>query len=369
MFSFKRVSSLRFSNLLVAMTIILFLATPAAAETNDLSQSLPKDFKYQNLFKSLDASERSTNFMAFTDFIADQEKGDHGASLEYLSSHPDLINQIRDDLGSKEIHWQLEELSSRLLYIPESRVEVAGLFTDYCRDTIEDLLDRTGLSNPYSSISILGESAAAEPDGTGINAVIVQDLAREYVARYQFSGNSEKRIEIGLSGRNTINEVGSYSSFLKFSEEKGDWKFLRNQQTIWKSVSANPYTVLMTPLEETLHIALRAHTEKAILAAVKAKLAIPSLKEIRDVVEEWLAVEEAIVGGLVYFLIPDVVIRRIPDLPREWIQADLETKAQFPKYRFLPKAIKMVEDFGLKKSIHSYAQDPVATRSLLIEPS
>lgn len=125
----------------------------------------------------------------------------------------------------------------------------------------------------------------------------------------------------------------------------------------------------MTPLEETLHIALRAHTEQAILAAVKAKLAIPSLKEIRDVVEEWLAVEEAIVGGLVYSLIPDVVIRRIPNLPREWIQADLETKAQFPKYRFLPKAIKMVEDFGLKKSIHSYAQDPVGTRSLLIEPS
>jgi hypothetical protein len=29
----------------------------------------------------------------------------------------------------------------------------------------------------------------------------------------------------------------------------------------------------------------------------------------------------------------------------------------------------MVEDFGLKKSIHSYSQDPVAARSLLIEPS
>jgi len=74
-------------------------------------------------------------------------------------------------------------------------------------------------------------------------------------------------------------------------------------------------------------------------------------------------------GGLVYSLIPDIVIRRIPDLPREWIQADLDTKAQFPKYRFLRQAIKMVEDFGLKKSIDSYAQDPVATRMLLSEAS
>ena len=125
----------------------------------------------------------------------------------------------------------------------------------------------------------------------------------------------------------------------------------------------------MTPLEETLHIALRGHTEKAILDAVKAKEETPTIKEIQDVVEEWLAVEEAIVGGLVYCLVPDVVIKRIPDLPREWIQADLDTKATFPKYRLLPRAIKMVKDYGLKKSIHAYAQDPVATRSLLNEPS
>ena len=364
MFSFTS-----FSRVLTGVVIILLLANPMPAESVDLSQHQPQYFKYQNLFKSLDASYRSTNFMAFTDFEVVPVNEDHSASLDYLNSRPDLINQIRDDLGSKEIHWQLEQITSRLLYVPESREDVAGLFTDYCRDTIEDLLDRTGLINPYSSISILNDNDAIEPVGRGISAVIVQDLALEYVARYQFSGNGEKRIEIGLSGRTTINEVGSYSSFIQFSEEIGEYQFLRKQQTVWKSVSANPYTVLMTPLEETLHIALREHTEKAILAAVKAQPATLSIKDIKDVVEEWLAVEEAIVGGLVYSLIPDIVIRRIPDLPRGWIQADLDTKAQFPKYRFLRQAIKMVEDFGLKKSIDSYAQDPVATRILLSEAS
>ena len=215
----------------------------------------------------------------------------------------------------------------------------------------------------------MNENAVITPVEGGISAVIVQDLAKEYVARYQFSGKGEKRIEIGLSGRTTINEVGSYSSFIQFSEEIGEWQFFRNQQTVWKSVSTNPYTVLMTPLEETLHIALREHTEKAILATVKAQPATLSTKDIQDVVEEWLAIEEAIVGGLVYSLIPDIVIRRIPDLPKEWIQADLDTKAQFPKYRFLRKAIKMVEDYGLKKSINTYAQDPVATRILLSKAS
>lgn len=359
----------KFPGLLVLMSVLLLVPNLTGAESADLSKDFLKYFKYQKLFRSLDTSERSTEFIAFTDFETDHEKTDHSASLEYLTSRPDLIERIRDDLDSKVIHWQLEGLSFRLLYVPEDRKEVSGLFTDYCRDTVEDLLDRTGLINPYSSISILKENAVTETGDQGVNAVIVQDLVREYVARYQFSGDSEKRIEIGLSGRMTVNEVGSYSSYIEYSEENGAWQFLRNQQTVWKSVSANPYTVLMTPLEETLHIALREHTEKAILATVNAKQGTPSLEELQDVVEEWLAVEEAIVGGLVYSLVPDVVLRRIPDLPREWIQADLDNKASFHKYRFLPKGIKMVQDYGLKKSIHSYAQDPVATRKLLQEPT
>jgi hypothetical protein len=362
---FKRVSIL-FIPITFNLCLLLLLAGVVSA---NVSENQVNNFKYRNLFKSLGASERSTDFIAYTAFEVDHDKAEHRDSLEYLNSHPELIKQIRNDLGSEDIHWQLEGLSSRLLYVPENREEVAGLFTDYCRETIEDVLERTGLINPYSSISILSDNTPVEPEVLGIKAVIVQDLAREYVARYQFSGNTKKRIEIGLSGRTSINEVGSYSSYIQYSEENKDWQFFRNQRTVWKSVSENPYTVLMTPLEETLHIALRKHTEKAILAAVKAIPKTPSLQEIKDVVEEWLAVEEAIVGGLVYSLVPEVVIRRIPDLPREWIQADLDTKAQFDKYRFLPQAIKMVQSYGLKKCIQAYEEDPVATRSLLQDHS
>ena len=365
MHCFKRVSIL-FVPIAFNLCFMLLLAGVASANT---SENQAKNLKYRNLFKSLGASGSTTDFIAYTAFEADQDKADHRDSLEYLNSHPELIERIRDDLGSKDIRWQLEGLSSRLLYVPENREEVAGLFTDYCRETIEDMLERTGLINPYSSISILNDNAPAETVVLGIKAVIVQDLAREYIARYQFSGNTKKRIEIGLSGRTSINEVGSYSSYIQYSEENKGWQFSRNQRTLWKSVSENPYTVLMTPLEETLHIALREHTEKAILAAVNAIPETPSLQEIKDVVEEWLAVEEAIVGGLVYSLVPEVVIRRIPDLPREWIQADLDTKAQFDKYRFLPRAIKMVQSYGLKKCIQAYEEDPVATRGLLEEPS
>ncbi len=360
----------KFPRLLVLSAVFLFLPNLPGAESADLSQNPLKDFKYEQLFKSLNISEPSTDFVAFSDFEKDTDKADHNASLEYLTSRPDLIERIREDLDSKEVHWQLEGLTCRLLYVPEDRKDVSGLFADYCRDTIEDLLGRTGLVNPYNSISVLNgqKNAVIESGEQGVNAVIVQDLAREYIAHYQFSGDSTKRVELGLTGQTKINEVGSYSSYLQYSEKIGAWQFFRNQQTVWKSASANPYTVLMTPLEETLHISLRKYTEKAILTTINAKQKTPSLKEVQDVVEDWLAVEEGIVGGLVYSLVPDVVLGRIPDLPREWIQADLESKAGFHKYRFLPQAIKMVQNYGLKKSIHSYAQDPVAIRNMLTQP-
>jgi hypothetical protein len=96
---------------------------------------------------------------------------------------------------------------------------------------------------------------------------------------------------------------------------------------------------------------------------------VPSLTEVEKAVEEWLAVEEAVVGGLVYHIVPDVVIKRIPDLPLEWIEADLNTKDGFQKYRHLRKAIELVESYGIRKTIELYTQDPNHFRGLLTEHS
>lgn len=133
-------------------------------------------------------------------------------------------------------------------------------------------------------------------------------------------------------------------------------------------VSANPY-ILMTPLEETLHIALREHTERAIMATVNTGGGNPALDQVRQTVEEWMAVEEAIVGELVYHIVPEVVIKRIPDLPRKWIEADLDTKDRFRKYRHLRKAITLVQTYGLRKAIKLYTEDPNRFRDLLTQHS
>lgn len=343
------------------LTGVFITAFPSAAQTR-------RERNYQPLTDLLLKSDQTPNFVALTGFEGHFEETVHAASLKYLNGHSELIQRIRDDLGSAEIQWRLESLSHRLLYAPEKRQEVASLFADYCRDAIEDVLARTGLNNPFSNISTPDGEIPNLIGGPGVRAIIVQDLAREYIARYQFSGAARKRIALNLSGRIPVNEVGSYASSLHYSERACAWEFTRDMHTIWKCTSTNPYTALMAPLEETLHIALREHTEKAILKMIEKEGKNLSPADLQKAVDGWLAVEEAIVGGLVYKLVPDVVLTRIPSLSTTWIEDDLETKAQFDKYRLLPRGIALVEQNGIEHSIHLFVRDPAAFRALLGGP-
>lgn len=350
-------------SLLIAIITSLFIINSTAGAQSGEHKNYPR------LVQLLHPSPSPAEFIAFTDYEKKYEKTVHQLSLEYFNANPDLIQRIRTDLGGREVHWRLEELSHRLVYSPEIREELIGLFIQYCREVIDDMLTRTGLANPYCSISTEIENNANSSRSEGIKAFIVHDLARDYLVKYQFLGDTQKRIAIDLAGRIKVNEVGSYSSYLQYSEKTEKWEFVRNRYTFWKSASVNPYTVLMTPLEETMHISLREYTEKAIIKTLSSQNRILSMDEIQSIANHWLAVEEAIVGGLVHKLIPDVVIKRIPDLPREWIYADLETKAAFAKYHLLPIGIEVVENYGIKESIHLYMDDPFAFRAMLNVPA
>ncbi|NIS15920.1 MAG: hypothetical protein GWN55_09870, partial [Phycisphaerae bacterium] len=133
----------------------------------------------------------------------------------------------------------------------------------------------------------------------------------------------------------------------------------------WQNSAANPYTALMVPAEETLHIALRGYTESAIRKAVEQSHQ-RSLKSVEKIVEDWMAVEEAIVGGIVYRLFPSILEERIEDLPPSRIEMDLIAKSQFEKYRHLEKGITVVEEIGYREAIRMYSKDPAAFRDLLL---
>jgi len=87
-----------------------------------------------------------------------------------------------------------------------------------------------------------------------------------------------------------------------------------NHYTIWQTSARNPYSLLTVPVEETLHVLLRPYTHQAIRAQIATGLASES-GVARTIVDEWLEVEEAVVGGLMRAGATNISAR---SWPRAW---------------------------------------------------
>jgi hypothetical protein len=315
------------------------------------------------LLEAAGSGDADAPHYAFGDFETGFDPKIQASTLEYFKTHPDLLEQIRTDLGGKEIQWSLGRLSHRLLYATETRQDYVIQFESYCREVIGEVLHVLELPNPYSHIVTLTQEAPSPEKGEGFSAYIVRDLVTEYQATYEFSNTSDEKVLIELSGQLANGEVGSYSSSLTL-DDKGGVHFLRDTHTIWQNSAKNPYTVLMTPVEETLHILLRESTEAAIRRVVESR-ADWTLKEIEKIVAEWISVEEAIVGGLVYHLLPPILERRIGAIPDDLISADIKTKEQFLKYDKLGSGIRLVAARGTKACLELYLKSPEIIKELL----
>jgi hypothetical protein len=319
---------------------------------------------YSNLIDLMKLEDKQGPFFALNDFEKSFDQDLHKASIEFFNQHPEIVKKIKSDLDNQSIRWRLKNISHRLMYIPETREEYAMIFERYCNAVIEDILKLMELKNPYINIHTLGASKPENSATNGINAFIVHNLGKEYVATYVFSNKDQKEIAIELTGKILLGEVGSYSSYISVNKN-GSFEFTRDHYTIWQDSAKNPYTALMTPVEETLHIVLRQYTERSIQDRIENS-GVKTLKEVETIVEDWICVEEAIVGGLVYVLLPSVVEKYIPDLPDSMIESDIKAKSKFKKYRHLKKGIKIVEQLGFKKSIKMYQNDPMAFHNLLM---
>ena len=120
----------------------------------------------------------------------------------------------------------------------------------------------------------------------------------------------------------------------------------------------------MTPAEETMHVLLRPYTEKAIEDKI-VLLSKQNIKTVKTIVDDRVAVEEAVAGSLVYTLLPQFFDRYLPDFPSALIKADHEAKMKREKYRYLQCGIDLIEKMGFKAFLNLYKADPDALRQLL----
>jgi hypothetical protein len=89
-------------------------------------------------------------------------------------------------------------------------------------------------------------------------------------------------------------------------------------------------------------------------------------KNAQKIVEDWIAVEEAVIGGIVFLLLPPILEDHLVELPESWIAQDRDAKIQFERYRYLERGIAVVEKIGYQEAIRLYSADPAAFRDLIL---
>ena len=353
--------------LLMLSMIVFIMSSSVIQASNEPGKNIELPTDYSRLLEFIETANIEEPLYAFDAFEKELDAAVHQSNLEYLKSHPDLLNKIRLELNTKELQWKLENFKRRLLFVPETREEYASLFKSYCTDVIDYVLAKTHLQNPFTDITNLNsEIPEVSENDEGITAFLVHNLAEEFVYTYGFYNPQQKKVVIELDQKSFIGEVGSYTSSLSQTGD-GTFVFAKNKYTIWQNNAKNPYTALMVPVEETIHITLRDYTETAIREKIMSQPAsMRKTAEVSRIVEEWIAVEEAITGGLVYGLLPEFLSNSITTFQPNWIESDLTVKSSMKRYRYLKKGIQVVEKLGVQRSIHMYREDPRAFRDLLI---
>jgi hypothetical protein len=349
--------------LLLAQGFVLILLIFAVGETVCGNAEIPND--YRRLIQLIQLDDRQQPLYAFNDFEENFDRASYLATRQYFNEHPGLIQRVKNKLEGGKLRWKLRNLKRRLLFVPENRPEYATLYKNYCLDVIHAILDKTGFDNPYDSIQTLNQGKPKNhTEKEGVTAYIVHNLAKEYVSTTIFSNQTEKKVKIELRGKLYSGEVGFFSSTLMMNED-GTIEFLKDKYTIWQNSATNPYTALMVPAEETLHIALREHTERAIQNTLVG-LDPQRPKNFQNIVEDWIAVEEAVVGGIVFLLLPPILENHRVELPESWIEKDRDVKIQYDRYRYLERGITVVEKIGYQEAIRLYSADPASFRALLL---
>jgi len=344
------------TTLVGGLLLAAFLAMP--------SSSFPRARDYSALVELLQTQqERETPLYAFNPFEESLDEAANSSGIQFFNEHPKLLNKIRNDLGPGEIEWKIEHSRHRLLFVPEQREEMGRLFEDYCGDVIDYTLRKTKLENPYVKIVTLEEETPEIP-AEGVTAYLVHNLVEEVKGTFVFSNPGRKSLKIDLSRKTFLGEVGSYTTNI-FFHGNGEPEFSWDRYTIWQTTARNAFTVLSVPVEETLHIAVREHTHQAILEEF-AESDPASAEVLEKIVEDWMAVEEAVVGGVLHALLPPFLKSHAKNLPDSLIAQDVESRGRFEKYQYLKKAIGVVGELGYEEAIRMYADHPQEFRELVM---
>lgn len=326
---------------------------------------------YSQLLDYIQKEDLSDPLMVFGGIEENFDRQLNMENIAYINANSDLLRQIQSHLNGDRLKWKLKTSFKQLWVVPENRDEYAQLFERYCQDAVAYLLERIKRPSPYNAISTL---KGPLPDfnqlnNEGVTAYLVHNIADEYTEEYLFfaAENDQTQVKIKLSNREFSGKIGSVTSKLKIGENN-QFEFIRERYTLWQNSAKNPYNVLIVPIEETLHIILRAATEQAMhqdLTSLKPE----KLHEVKKVIDHWMSVEEAVVGGLVWQIMPEMLAHVAHGIPSLSLDQTKKERNEHDQYQFLDRGIDLVNRLGVDETMNLYQVSPQEFKTRLIDTS
>ncbi|MBC2712936.1 MAG: hypothetical protein HGJ94_18670 [Desulfosarcina sp.] len=305
---------------------------------------------------------RAAPLLVFHDFIDDPDPEVMRHIQRQLSHRKDWLTQLKKKIGfEKRVKLSVEQLRVRLMFVPQLEKNHSAAYHRYCRDITDYVFEMNRMDNFYETITCPQVSYPPLPK-TGIAAFLVHRLAKQYEAVCRFTAESGRSVKFKANGAIFSNHLGAVDLEIEMLEP-GRYGLKRKPFTIWQNDTKNLYTLMSVPVEETLHYYLGTATDREIAAEMEENPP-ENLSTARRLAEEWMAVEESVVGGLVKGVLKRYGVRynmKIPDLnSREQASA-----LSLHQYRYRAQGIRLVGDLGFEDALGLYMDSPSDFRDRL----
>jgi hypothetical protein len=258
----------------------------------------------------------------------------------------------------------VEDIQVRLMFVPQLQKDHADAYHRYCQDVTGYLFETNQMDNCYAAITSPNESYPPLSQD-GISAFLVHRLAKDYRAVCRFTAESGRSVKYRASGAIFSNYLGAVDLEIQ-SIAPGQFGLSRKAFTIWQNNTENLYTLMSIPVEETLHFQLGKATDREIEASMKNHPP-ENLAAAQRLAEEWMAVEESVVGGLVNRLLESYCTLHQMTMPAARNGDSGGSSPALHQYRYRDRGIRLVKRLGFQEALGLYMASPATFRTQLFQ--
>ncbi len=343
-------------------TGMLGLAGWVLASMDKAGAALREDLELVSHIPGL--AERDGPLLVLRDFKSDPDAEIEQHIRSQLNQRKGLLLQLREKLGCEnQVTLSVEKLQVRLMFVPQAPNGHAEAYERYCRDVTDFVFESARADNFYAAITSPKQSRPAIAD-SGISAFLVHRLAKAYRAVCRFRAESGRDVRYHVDGAIFSNHLGAVDLDIQWLAA-GQFGLKRRPFTIWQTDTENFYTLLSVPVEETLHYLLGKATDREIASSLKDDPP-RTARAAREMAQEWMAVEESVVGGLV-----DHILRKYCK-PHHVNSFGFASEATIPvvpslsQYRYRRQGLRLVHHLGMETALALYLDSPAEYRNQLL---